>query len=138
MPMGQSNWNCFEKQLALSFLLRAGAIMQPISSGERQAHSSLPEDQFVALFAQVFGLDKVQLLAPQFPIEDIYGNGRFIDYALRTLDEHVAFEIDGLTRPHPDAIAIEKFEDNLLRQNSLVHQGWRVFRWTDRELAAEP
>ena len=45
--------------------------MQPLSSGERQAHSSLPEDRFVELFAEVFGLDKVQLLAPQFPVEDI-------------------------------------------------------------------
>jgi len=64
--------------------------MQPLSSGERQAHSSLPEDRFVELFAEVFGLDKVQLLAPQFPVEDIYGNGRLIDYALRTVKEWVA------------------------------------------------
>src|SRR5437016_6484068 len=112
--------------------------MQPMPSGERQALSSLPEDQFVELFAQVFGVDKVQLLAHEYPVEDIYGNGRFIDYALRTLDEHVAFEIDSLTWHHPDAVAVEKFEDSLLRQNSLVQQGWRVFRWTDRELAAEP
>ena len=38
----------------------------------------------------------------------------------------------------PGAITTEKFEDDLLRQNSLVHQGWRVFRWTDRELLHEP
>jgi superfamily II DNA or RNA helicase len=25
-----------------------------------------------------------------------------------------------------------------LRQNSLIHQGWRVFRWTDRQVADEP
>jgi superfamily II DNA or RNA helicase len=38
----------------------------------------------------------------------------------------------------PDAEAISKYEDDLLRQNSLIHQGWRVFRWTDRQIASEP
>lgn len=105
---------------------------------ERQAVSSSAEDRFVELFAQVFGLEKVQLLAFDQPIEDIYGASRFIDYALNTLDAKIAFEIDGLTWHHPDAITIDKFEDDLLRQNSLIHLGWKVFRWTDRELFNEP
>jgi superfamily II DNA or RNA helicase len=105
---------------------------------DRQATASTPEDVFVELFAQVFGLEKVQMLAHEYPVEDIYGGGRAIDYALRAAEEKVAFEIDGLTWHLPGAIPIAKFEDDLLRQNSLVHQGWRVFRWTDRELIHEP
>lgn len=35
-------------------------------------------------------------------------------------------------------VPAEKYEDDLLRQNSLVHQGWRVFRWTDRQVTQEP
>jgi superfamily II DNA or RNA helicase len=105
---------------------------------ERQAISSEPEDLFVDLFAQVVGLGKVQMLVHDFPVEDIYGAGRFIDYALRTPDGRVAFEIDGLTWHLPSVIPIEKYEDDLLRQNSLVQQGWRVFRWTDREIRDEP
>jgi superfamily II DNA or RNA helicase len=105
---------------------------------ERQALASAPEDAFVELFAQVFGLEKVQLLVHEYAIEDIYGAGRSIDYALRSIDEKIAFEIDGLTWHHPGAISVDKFEDDLLRQNSLIHQGWRVFRWTDRELLQEP
>ena len=105
---------------------------------ERQGLASAPEDAFVELFAQVFGLEKVQLLVHEYAIEDIYGAGRSIDYALRAADEKIAFEIDGLTWHHPGAITVDKFEDDLLRQNSLVHQGWRVFRWTDRELLHEP
>ena len=38
----------------------------------------------------------------------------------------------------PDAASISKYEDDLLRQNSLIHHGWRVFRWTDRQIAHEP
>ncbi len=104
----------------------------------RESTSTTPEDLFAELFIQVFGLENARLLAPQFPVEDIYGSGRFIDFALRTLDEKVAFEVDGLTWHVPDAQAIGKYEDDLLRQNSLIHQGWRVFRWTDRQIADDP
>jgi superfamily II DNA or RNA helicase/very-short-patch-repair endonuclease len=104
----------------------------------REAHSSRPQDLFAELFTQVFGLENARLLTPEFPVEDIYGETRFVDFALRTLDERVAFEVDGLTWHVPDAQAIGKYEDDLLRQNSLVHQGWRVFRWTDRQIGQEP
>jgi superfamily II DNA or RNA helicase len=104
---------------------------------ERQLTNTVPEDLFTGLFAQVFGLEKIQLLAPQYPVEDIYGASRYVDFALRTVDEQVAFEIDGLTWHVPDPVAIAKYEDDLLRQNSLIHQGWRVFRWTDRQLSQE-
>jgi superfamily II DNA or RNA helicase len=110
----------------------------PADSGDRQAVSTLGEDVFVELFAQVFGIEKVQMLAHEYPVEDIYGRGRFIDYAIRTPDDRIAFEIDGLTWHLPSMIPVEKYEDDLLRQNSLVHQGWRVFRWTERELIGEP
>ena len=81
--------------------------------------------------------ERVQLLVHEYAIEDIYGTGRSIDYALRAADKKVAFEVDGLTWHHPERNRY-KFEDDLLRQNSLIHQGWRVFRWTDRELLHEP
>ena len=57
---------------------------------------------------------------------------------MRTRDQCVAFEIDGLTWHVPDATSVSKYEDDLLKQNSLVHSGWLVFRWTDRQLAHEP
>jgi superfamily II DNA or RNA helicase len=108
------------------------------TSNARQQTSTLPEDLFTTLFAQVFGLEKIQLLVPQLPVQDIYGASRYVDYALQTVEEKVAFEIDGLTWHVPDPEAIGKYEDDILRQNSLIHQGWRVFRWTDRQIAQEP
>ncbi len=89
------------------------------------------------MFAQLFGLEKTQLLVPEHPVEDIYGNSRYIDFALKTNEEKIAFEIDGLVWHVPDAERIAKYEDDLLRQNSLIHQGWHVFRWTDRQIADE-
>ena len=108
------------------------------SLGDRIDTQSQPQDEFVVLFSQVFGLEKTQLLAHEYPVEDIYGGTRQVDYALKTLDEKVAFEIDGLTWHVPDPERIADYEDSLLRQNSLIHGGWRVFRWTDRQIAQEP
>jgi superfamily II DNA or RNA helicase len=108
------------------------------SISPRSATSSAPEDLFAELFAQVFGIEKTGRLTPQYPVADIYGGSRYVDFALRTIDERVAFEIDGLQWHVPDAERIADYEDQLLRQNSLVHQGWRVFRWTDRQINDEP
>ena len=108
------------------------------TTSERQQTSTRPQDLFAELFTQVFGLEKIQLLLPEHPVEDIYGVSRFIDFALKTTAEKIAFEIDGLIWHVPDVERIGKYEDDLLRQNSLIHQGWRVFRWTDRQVADEP
>jgi superfamily II DNA or RNA helicase len=107
------------------------------ASHDRAATSTAPEDLFTELFTQVFGLEKTLLLVPQYPARDIYDGNRYVDYALRTRDEKVAFEVDGLTWHVPDATSVAKYEDDLLKQNSLVHHGWRVFRWTDRQIAQE-
>jgi superfamily II DNA or RNA helicase len=108
------------------------------SSSPRSATSSAPEDLFAELFAQVFGIEKTGMLIPQYPVEDIYGGSRYVDFALRTIDERVAFEIDGLMWHAPEATGVSGYEDLILKQNSLVHQGWRLFRWTDRQVANEP
>jgi hypothetical protein len=107
-------------------------------TSERAAKSSAPEDLFAELFTQVFGVDKALYLVPQFTFTDIYHGSRYVDFALRTRDERIAFEIDGLTWHLPTPASVTSYEDGLLRQNSLVHQGWRVFRWTDRQIEREP
>src|SRR4051812_31867035 len=107
-------------------------------SNERGATSTAPEDLFTELFTQVFGPDKVLFLTPQLPVTDIYGSSRNVDLALRTRGAKIAFEIDGLPWHVPEVIPAQKYEDDLLRQNSLICQGWRVYRWTDRQVAHEP
>jgi superfamily II DNA or RNA helicase len=107
-------------------------------TSERAGTGSIPEDLFVELFTQAFGLEKTLLLVPQYPVRDIYEGNRFIDYALRTRDQRIAFEVDGLTWHVPDATSVSKYEDDLLKQNSIIQSGWRVFRWTDRQIAQEP
>jgi superfamily II DNA or RNA helicase len=105
---------------------------------DRGATSSAPEDVFTELFTHVFGPERTLFLSPQHPVTDIYGASRFVDLALRTRGQKIAFEIDGLPWHVPEVVPAQKYEDDLLRQNSLVHYGWRVFRWTDRQVAQEP
>ncbi|WPL16974.1 UvsW helicase [Thiorhodovibrio winogradskyi] len=99
-----------------------------------QHQSTQPEDDFISLFAKLFGLEKKQLLVPEFPVRDIEGTARYIDFALRAGSKKIAFEVDGPTHYQPPAFDRTKYEDDLLRQNSLIHQGWQVYRWTDHEL----
>jgi len=100
--------------------------------------SSAPEDLFIELFVQVFGLECAQTLNRETPFSDVYGKNRRIDYTLQTKQKKIAFEVDGLAWHHPAKISILDYEDQLLRQNSLIAEGWQVYRWTDREISNEP
>ena len=56
-------------------------------------------------------------------VEDIYGGSRFIDFALQTSVEKGCVRNRRLLIWHvPDAERIERYEDDLLRQDSLIHQ----------------
>ncbi|QGG46803.1 hypothetical protein [Heliorestis convoluta] len=100
--------------------------------------SSSSEDLFMEIFADTFGLEKVQYLMPEQPFEDIYGYPRRIDYALSIGYEKYALEIDGQRYHDPLQVAKDKFIDDLIRQNSLIYQGWKVYRWAYRQLTQSP
>lgn len=105
---------------------------------DKAGTATRPEDIFIELFAQVFGLEKAERLSHEFGVLDIYNQPRRIDYALEIAGKRLAFEIDGLAWHHPNVLSVFEYEDQLLRQNSLIADGWRVFRWTDHEIVEEP
>ncbi len=93
------------------------------------------EDLFVELFNETFGLEKAQYLMNEYPCKDIYGNNRYIDYVLQTSLQKYAIEIDGEQVHNPALISIDKYQDDLLKRNSLTYQRWQVYIWTYRQLA---
>jgi len=99
-----------------------------------RAGNSSAEERFIQLFCDVFGPEKGQYVYLQYPFVDIYGNHRSIDYAFNSADGKVAIEVDGTTWHDPAKVSQDKYTDDLLKQNSMVHEGWKVFRWTDRQL----
>ena len=109
----------------------------PAIMSNNAGHSGA-EEQFVQLFCDTFGMEKGQFMYLQHPFVDIYGNHRTIDFAVMTEDGKVAFEIDGETWHNPNKISQEKYIDDLLKQNSMVHEGWKVFRWTDTQVNKTP
>ncbi|MBX7220012.1 MAG: DEAD/DEAH box helicase family protein [Blastocatellia bacterium] len=113
--------------------------LAPFQQSERVSHSSSSEDLFIDIFQEALGFERAQLLIPQYPAQDIYGKGRYIDFALFSSFAKYAFEIDGEAwhLPGSQFVSADEFRDSLLRQNSLMYQGWRVYRWTDAQLAAE-
>jgi len=95
---------------------------------------SVAEDIFVEVFCEAFGPDKTQFLSIQHPFVDIYGDRRFIDFALENENEKIAIEIDGETYHNPKNISENKYYDDLLKQNSMIYNEWRVYRWAYRQL----
>ncbi len=96
------------------------------------------EDRFIDLFCDTFGAEKGQYVYLQYPIVDIYGNHRFIDFALNFPDGKVAIEVDGNTWHQPDKVSEQKYHDDLLKQNSIVYEGWKIYRWTSSQLEKSP
>ncbi|WP_205369808.1 hypothetical protein [Thermoleptolyngbya sp. PKUAC-SCTB121] len=106
---------------------------------DRAAESSSSEDLFIDIFQETLGFERTQLLIPQYSVTDIYGTNRFIDFAFLSRLDKYAFEIDGEVWHAPDGAMVNSqiYRDQLLRQNSLVYQGWKVYRWTDIQLSTE-
>lgn len=102
------------------------------------AGNSGAEEAFVQLFCDVFGPEKGQYVYLQYPFTDIYGRYRTIDFAVNTTEGKIAFEIDGETWHNPGKVSEDKYTDDLLKQNSMVFDGWKIYRWTDTQINKTP
>lgn len=95
---------------------------------------SVAEDLFIDIFSETFGIERTNGIAIQYPFVDIYGNNRFIDFAMLCNGEKIAVEIDGETYHNPNKVSSNKYYDDLLKQNSLIYQNWKLYRWTYNQL----
>ena len=66
----------------------------------------------------------------EFFYVDLDGITRYIDYALFGKNAKFAIELNGETFHHPVAIGAARYRSQLFKQNSLVADGFRVFRWS--------
>ena len=100
--------------------------------------NSVAEDLFIELFCDVFGPENSDYLYIQHPFVDIYGNRRYIDFAMEAEGEKIAIEIDGETYHNPDRISSNKYYDDMLKQNSMINDNWKVYRWAYMQLKDQP
>ncbi|RKN74133.1 DNA-binding response regulator [Paenibacillus ginsengarvi] len=68
-------------------------------------------------------------LHPEYEVKDFNDASRFIDFAYIRPPFRIAFEIDGYG-PHMRDIDRWRFGDQLMRQNQLVLDGWKIFRFS--------
>ncbi|TEB11970.1 DEAD/DEAH box helicase family protein [Pelotomaculum propionicicum] len=96
--------------------------------------ASAAEDLFIEIFCDAFGPEKTKYLFIQYPFVDIYGNRRFIDFALENEEMRIAIEIDGDKFHNPQRVSANKYYDDILKQNSLIFNNWKVYRWAYNQL----
>ena len=104
----------------------------------RSASGSAAEDLFIDLFSDAFGAEKAGYLYSQYHFYDIYQNSRYADFVLENGARRIAIEIDDETSHNKSLVASNKFYDDLLKQNSMVHLGWDVYRWAVRQMQIQP
>lgn len=109
-----------------------------MTNSYHSASGSVAEDLFIDLFADTFGAEKAGYLYSQYPFYDIYQNSRFADFVLESGAKRIAIEIDDEASHNPRLVSQDKFYDDLLKQNSMIHMGWDVYRWAVRQMQKQP
>lgn len=130
----------FQQQLEL-FLLDDAEVenIKTFGQNREDVHidPTLPEYNFALIFEKVFGAKGLHALKAEVSYVDRAGIRRFIDYELNKIDSSIAIELNGETYHHPLIIGQKRYKSQLLKQNSLVSDGRKVFRWSNRGMADE-
>ncbi|WP_410509320.1 DEAD/DEAH box helicase [Methanosarcina hadiensis] len=91
---------------------------------------TIPESYFEDAFCEVFGREVLSRISREYPMLDVNGRTRWIDYVIHTEDGFIGIEKNGESYHHPQIIGKERYMDQLLKQNSIVSQGGKVYRWS--------
>ena len=89
---------------------------------------------FIELFSDTFGAEKAGYLYTQYYFYEICQNERFADVFLESGGKHIAIEIDDEASHNPTMVSQNKFYDNPLKQSSMIHFGWDVYRLAVRQM----
>lgn len=76
-------------------------------------------------------------LHPEFEVKDFRDGTRFIDFAYLRHSLKLAIEIDGYNT-HANTISRSQFSDQLVRQNHLVIDGWKILRFSYDDVKNRP
>lgn len=98
--------------------------------------AAFPEEQFVQLFSEVFGAEKASFLYSQYHFLDIYSNSQYVSFLVDHDAQRTALEI--VAPPKAEDLTAESYEKSLLKDNSMSHMGWDVFRWSAPQLESNP
>lgn len=97
---------------------------------EQDIDPTMPESVFEECFTAAFGDAALRAIHREFAYLDCDGIQRFIDYAILG-KKQFAIELNGESFHHPVAIGAKKYRSQLFKQNSLMRDGFRVYRWSE-------
>lgn len=95
------------------------------------------EYDFEKRFIDVYGADSAKYLWKEYGITDTKGNVKFLDYYFKTEYQEIAVEENGVHYHHPQIIGIEKYREQLLKQNICTRRGIKLFRFSSQDLKFE-
>ncbi|MFD0679062.1 MULTISPECIES: DNA-binding response regulator [unclassified Paenibacillus] len=76
-------------------------------------------------------------LHPEYEVHDFKDGTRYLDFAYLRSPLQLCIEIDGYG-PHSRDVSRWQFADQLMRQNHLVIDGWRIIRFSYDDVAEQP
>jgi hypothetical protein len=106
-----------------------------VGDREEQADISPLELHFEQSFSNAYGINALKYLSREYGICDEEGKNYFLDYLVRTRDKKIAVEENGVTYHHPQIIGVEKYKNQLRKQNTCALWGIKLFRFSTEDCA---
>jgi len=108
-----------------------------IGDRSEQADVSPLELHFEQSFSNTYGIHALKYLSREYGICDEDGRNYFLDYLVRTRNQKYAVEENGVTYHHPQIIGVEKYKNQLRKQNTCALWGIKLFRFSTEDCAFE-
>jgi hypothetical protein len=125
----------FEKEYALFMQEhaegRSGEALRRLQEGHGHAERSFLE---LVWWPATGNFDD---LHPEYEVHDFKDGTRYLDFAYLRFPMQICIEIDGYG-PHSRDASRWQFADQLMRQNHLVIDGWRVIRFSYDDVVEKP
>lgn len=96
--------------------------------------ASYLEHHFETVFFELYGEDSYNLLSKEEQLVGFDGENIFADYVIEKTNEKIVIEENGESYHHPQKTGLDKYIKQLERQNALVYQGYKVFRFSSNEI----
>jgi len=108
-----------------------------ITVGDRgeQADVSPLELHFEKSFSNAYGMNALRYLSREYSICDENGRNYFLDYLVRKKDRKIAVEENGVTYHHPQIIGVDRYRNQLRKQNTCALWGIKLFRFSSEDCA---
>ncbi|MEW9701517.1 DNA-binding response regulator [Paenibacillus sp. SI8] len=111
--------------------VRKGERLRRLKEGHGHAERLFLQQVWLKAFGDF------QDLHPEYEVKDFRDGTRFIDFAFTRHSLRIAIEIDGYST-HGASISRTQFSDQLMRQNHLVIDGWKVLRFAYDDVKDRP